>query len=418
MQIETIISFICGVLETYLPDLSLLEGVVFVDLDQNVVKYHSSDPVPKFSRISSNRDINKLVSNPKKPLNANVKINEKEVRNAFVSFFAKFLKSYKICMNPSTGPSKDKFNKEKWLKPFGVTDKVFLDLFIEAQLFQCFIDERFDASLTANSHEVLYFDEKIDETIHNKSTPFLLDTTFLHKKNDNYRVPIPSAWPSPIEYANGFPLVLDVSILKEIDLSPAPLLVSENDLSQQPWMHISWMSVEFFKQKQLYDRHWHSLEARINSQNIMFRQILQFFMKWQDSNNKYVSDLMRINKSISTSIQNTDISKQIQRSSFDEPWFEFKKYVEMYCTESRRVFDECKKKSFIPIMESVGSKENELMVLIESARRCESMTAKTKCEVELANKNLSKYTSVCSFIFSTSITSKLLPPNSVRLENC
>merc|ERR1711920_492842 len=124
----------------------------------------------------------------------------------------------------------------------------------------------------------------------------------------------------------------------------------------------------------------------------MGRQILHFFMKWQDANNKYVSDLMRIKESISTSIHNADLSKQIQRSSFDEPWLEFKKYIEVYCTEYRRVFDESKKKSFIPIMESVGSKENELMVLIESARRCESMTAKTKCEVEFANKNLTKYT--------------------------
>merc|ERR1719361_1014018 len=103
--------FICGVLATYLPDLSLLEGVVFVDLDQNVVKFHSSNPVPKFSRISNNRNINKLVSNPKKQLNGNIRIDDNEVRSAFISFFAKFLRNYKICMNPSTGPSKDKFNK-------------------------------------------------------------------------------------------------------------------------------------------------------------------------------------------------------------------------------------------------------------------------------------------------------------------
>ena len=94
--------FICGVLPSYLPDLSLLEGVVFVDIDENVVKFHSSDPIPKFQRLSSNKDINKLVSNPKKPLNSNIKLNHREIRNIFIKFFSKFLKSYKINMNPST----------------------------------------------------------------------------------------------------------------------------------------------------------------------------------------------------------------------------------------------------------------------------------------------------------------------------
>ena len=42
-------------------------------------------------------------------------------------------------------------------------------------------------------------------------------------------------------------------------------------------------------------------------------------------------------------------------------------------------------------MESVASKENELFVMIQTARDCESVTAKTKCEVEFANKNLLKY---------------------------
>ena len=308
--------FICGVLPSYLPDLSLLEGVVFIDLDENVVKFHSSDPIPKFQRLSNNKDINKLVSNPKKPLNINIKINNEmamEFRNIFIKFFAKFLKSYKINMMPSTGPSKDKFNKEKWINTIlnenksksdseKEKDLKFLNLFVESQLFQCFIDERFDASLNINNYEVLYFDEKIDEIIHNKSTPFLLDTTFLHKINDIYRVPIPNINDINEKEFNyiEFPLSLNEKYFGKIRKNKIEILVSEEDLNnnQQPSMHISWMSVEFFKQKKLYDRHWHSLESRINSQNILFRQILTFFMKWQDSNNKYIKDLDNITHSL------------------------------------------------------------------------------------------------------------------------
>ena len=44
----------------------VLDDVVFVDLDANVVKFHSSDLVPKLDAMASNHDIQKLVSNPKR----------------------------------------------------------------------------------------------------------------------------------------------------------------------------------------------------------------------------------------------------------------------------------------------------------------------------------------------------------------
>ena len=125
-------------------------------------------------------------------------------------------------------------------------------------------------------------------------------------KNSNYRVlkPIISDINEPNDTFNylGFPLTLNNNRFGKNRSKNIPILVSEEDLNsnQQESMHISWMSVEFFKQKKLYDRHWHSLEARINSQNILFRQILNFFMKWQDSNILMIYQLFKslINKSI------------------------------------------------------------------------------------------------------------------------
>ena len=68
--------------------------------------------------------------------------------------------------------------------------------------------------------------------------------------------------------------------------------------------------------------------------------------------------------------------------SLDEPWGELKKFMISYCSEYERTFKECREKAFTPAMEHVGNTENELSVMIETARDCESTTAKTKCEVE------------------------------------
>lgn len=172
--------FLCGVLPSYMPDLSLLEGVVFVNLDANTIQFHKNDPIPLFPSTKLEKYISRLVRDRSRVLNSNIVLNEQQVREAFIRFYSKFLRDYKAYMNAdNNGPSKDKFDKTKWIKDnlSSNEEKKFYELFVEAQLFQCFIDERFDAM--GHNFEVLYFDEKIDE-INNKATPFLNDTTLAH----------------------------------------------------------------------------------------------------------------------------------------------------------------------------------------------------------------------------------------------
>ena len=101
------------------------------------------------------------------------------------------------------------------------------------------VAERFVAE-SQNNYEVLMFDELIADLQH-KSTPFLTKTTFLHKVSDKYCVPPPVPALELVRYA-AFPVLR--------------LITDDSTL------HISWMSVEFFKQMKLYDRHWHSLRKR------------------------------------------------------------------------------------------------------------------------------------------------------------
>ena len=129
-------------------------------------------------------------------------------------------------------------------------------MFIEAQLFQCFVDERFNAH--SSNYEALLFDELISEVQH-KSTPFLIDTMHIHKESDKYCVPpaVPSV--EPVRYA-AFPVSLDASLLPGIRAVPR-LITDDSDLVQKNAMH-----------KKLYNRHWHSLGARANTDSAQYRE--------------------------------------------------------------------------------------------------------------------------------------------------
>ena len=103
--------------------------------NRNTVKYHSSDPVPKFQQISNERGIGKLVASKSKP--CSVEMDDRSIRDAFIQFFAKLMSSYKICMNPSSGPSKERFDRNKFVKLIlNEKHSVFIELFLQSQLFQ------------------------------------------------------------------------------------------------------------------------------------------------------------------------------------------------------------------------------------------------------------------------------------------
>ena len=95
--------FLCGVMPSYMPDLQLLEGVIFVNLDRNMIQYHANDPLPSFPRAKLDKYMGKLLKDTSQPLPANISLDEKEVRQRFIKFYSKFLKNYKQHMNPSTG---------------------------------------------------------------------------------------------------------------------------------------------------------------------------------------------------------------------------------------------------------------------------------------------------------------------------
>ncbi len=72
----------------------------------------------------------------------------------------------------------------------------FVSLFVPSsltgsQLFQCFIDERFEAGANQENLEVLFFDECIEEEA-GRQTPFLSDTSQAHQPKNRMLVPAPN----------------------------------------------------------------------------------------------------------------------------------------------------------------------------------------------------------------------------------
>ncbi len=58
-------------------------------------------------------------------------------------------------------------------------------------MFQCFIDERFEAGANQENLEVLFFDECIEEEA-GRQTPFLSDTSQLHQLKNRLLVAAPN----------------------------------------------------------------------------------------------------------------------------------------------------------------------------------------------------------------------------------
>lgn len=390
--------FLCGVLPSYMPEIELLEGVIFVDLDTDCIKFHTNDPIPLFPRSKLDKYAKQMTSNTKKPLPINQSLDSTLVCDGFVRFFAKFLRDYKHFMNPNylqqSALHREKFNKEKWIKENceSKTHATFYDMFVEAQMFQCFIDQRFEVD--GSNYEVLYFDEKIDETFGSKATPFLDDSTFLHQTSKTYTVQLPIQ-STEVEcqlfseqyHQYGLPLTFNEEYLYNIRAPPT--LVTQKDLTNQPSMHMSFATIEFFRQKRLYDRHWHSLAAKVNQQNILFNNVLKLVMKWQDAHSRYIAQLNSESgvKSVLYQILQTGDDTNTN-TSMDEPWMNLCQCLMNHISRYSHTFSENRRDCFLPLMESVPSQENALRVIIESARECESQTAQTKCEVESANKHL------------------------------
>jgi len=288
--------FMCGILKDYMPrEEVLLEGVVVVDLDLNTINEHHSDPIPpvpsKLKRYFRNRfkDSDQPFGNARIP---SILTLESHVREDVLKFTAKTMRGYQNYMNPQTEDIKAKFNKTNFINSFtgGDSERGFYEEFLETQLFQCFVDDRFDAD-GGHVSEILYFDETISTYQEgHKPTPFLTAETWAHK--ETFQVPFATddgLDDGPFSYGK-YPVLLNHNNVGKPRIPE--MLVSAEDLGHaRRQAAFDDIAIEFFSQKRLYDRVRNSLQARVRIQNKQFNSIHDYFRKYMSFRGTHMSNL-------------------------------------------------------------------------------------------------------------------------------
>lgn len=261
--------FLLGIHKSYLPDKPLLEDIILVDLDDNVILTTSETEIPlipdkprskllKSLRRLTNQDTSSRCPKP-------FKTDINSLSSCFLHFFAKLMVRYKEYLEAPSDFVIDKFKTQKWVDEHTEPSDFLLKL-TETQHFQCFVDERYEAS-PENLH-VLLFDETID-AYQGKTTAFLTDTSNLHSEVHRPVALSQSDLNSTYVYETSWKL--DHSLFG----TPRKVL-KLFDLAEEGEVQRSGLSMKYFADKNLYSRHFHSLKVRSTKQDLVFRQIVEY----------------------------------------------------------------------------------------------------------------------------------------------
>lgn len=178
--------FMVGMLEKSRPDVHMLGSVVIVDLDKNSIMTSGEvtlPPLPKDRFLALLRQLKKLVGDTSSPLKNTQNLDSTVIEAIFLKFHAKLFRNYRDYMEAPSDYVIDRFDKNRFVAQH-VEKGPFLAEFMLTQMFQCFVDERYELT-AAQSHakgrhlEILFFDEYIDK-VYKKPTPFLGDTSLAH----------------------------------------------------------------------------------------------------------------------------------------------------------------------------------------------------------------------------------------------
>eukprot|EP00466_Bigelowiella_natans_P004145 jgi/Bigna1/86240/estExt_fgenesh1_pg.C_90089 len=383
--------YIMGVTEQAMPDQKLLDGVIQVELHQNkVLQYEGGDEINSLTdklQARLMKGLKKVVSDTSEPLGPGA-IDEKtfreryesDVEQTFLRFFVKLFRSYKKYVEAPSEEVVEKFKKEEFLAEH--PDKCdWLREVMETQMFQCFVDERYEYSNKTDNLEVLFFDEWIDKH-DGKQSPFLSDTSQDHRPDSIEVSMVPTSTglePNKRYKYLTFPS-LDPNLMLPVR-KPKRLVTEAEETRDNADRRIdmSRMAMKFFKEKRLYSQHFHSLSLHSRKQNIYFNSLVQYFKDAQAHEEKFAKAQLTLYKSTLGSFKSYATS-----TSIDDVWAALKSHIRTVAEREiagvRTVGNQCCQDLYTTAYQM----ENSIDLLLSEAERLEKKTGRGKNRLESA----------------------------------
>ena len=301
--------YMMGITTSCQPDELLMEGVMQVNLHKNeIVLFQGGEELnrlPDKLQTRLHRGLKKVVSDTAHPLGPGScdektfrRKHEPEIEDTFLRFFVKVFKDYKQYMEAPSEEAVEKYDKEKFLREHS-DNSDWLKEVMDTQMFQCFIDERYEYShKTVDNFEVLFFDELI-ESQKGSQSPFLSDTSQDHnpKNVESAMVPNRHGLDPTKKYEYPYWPKLDPNLMLEVRKPKKLITQKEEKDEKNTRINMSKIAMKFFKEKRLYSQHFHSLKLHSRKQNIYFNSLVKYFKAAQSHEERCAKAQMALFKS-------------------------------------------------------------------------------------------------------------------------
>lgn len=388
--------YIVGIHRNNMPDELLLDQVVVVDLDQNTITATNADPIPPLPterQASLSRHLKKLVIDPTTPLKPTQNMADSDIEAAFFKFHVRLFANYRDYLEAPSEFVVDKFQKARFCAEHAEKGP-FLQEFMETQMFQCFVDDRYDQSTralagkgaAAANLEVLFFDETIDESL-GKPAPFLQDSSQNIQSQSRVIALAPNT--------DGLPK----GALYKYDTLPVPLsaklfgeprevkdLAGDGDQAHSGGggdrrrfgMDMEKVSMKFFQEKRLYSQHFHTLRLRSAKQDTAFKDVCAYFRGEQAVEEATIHDMERMTAAT------VDKDTPDTGTTLDSAWLFVRRSVQEQLAAAAESFRAVREDVALPLYTCCSEGEHQLKILFAEAHTLEAKAAKGKAVVERA----------------------------------
>jgi len=415
--------FMIGMHSSYIPDELMLDQVVVVFLDENRIEASnvSINPLHEARHASLIRALRKVVPDVNQPLrNFTASFDDSVVEAAFLKFFVKTLRHYRQYLEAHQQLIVEKFRKDEFLREHPEACQ-HLTEFLDTQMFQCFVDDRYESSAGAEQQfDVLYFDESIDKA-ENKTTPFLSDTSQEHSKEPVVALGVlteglSESWPiasyaststsAHAAYDRGWPcflrrewfgvpryvkpLVTAEELIHSFGAAHAAAArnasasasVGQDNASTLPLGgmgmlgDLSKLNMKFFADKRMYTQHFHTLRLKSSKQDALFRELSRFLTNQQALDEDFVSACEAL---VTTVNRNFNLHTG---TSIDAAWEQILNMLDKQLATASESLRDVRDRVFVPFAAKSSEIEQRLRILFTEANSLEAQTGQAKTQTE------------------------------------